>query len=101
MSWTVRFIYARFPLVNSSAAPTDCSKQPAGADHHPSTEEHRAMADHDLSRRQCLDPFALTRADDAELLAMFRQWVSGEREAARYGSENPDDEDGFNALVDA
>lgn len=47
------------------------------------------------------DIFALARADDAELLSLFQEWVEAEREAARYGSENPKDEDGFNLLTDA
>jgi len=44
-----------------------------------------------------LDPFALGgRQDDAELLTLFRQWVEEERAVAKWGRENPDDEDGFN-----
>jgi hypothetical protein len=50
-----------------------------------------------------LDPFTLARAAeaDAALLDMFRQWVEAEREADKYGWENPDDECGFDVLADA
>lgn len=47
------------------------------------------------------DPFAFARADDAQLLSLFQQWVEGARATARYGRENPEHEDGFNALDDA
>jgi len=48
------------------------------------------------------DVFALGgRQDDAELLTLFRQWVEEERAVAKWGHENPDDEDGFNRLCDA
>jgi hypothetical protein len=48
-----------------------------------------------------LDPFGFARETDAELLALFRQWVEDQRACEQFARGKPDDDEDVMAMLDA